>query len=725
MCKMSLKIGVTIIAIFLGFINVEAQIIPIQSKTLVGERIVEFVPKGFDKTKTPSLILKNQPLSKGSIPSEWALVPEFYLQNNKASATLKLTEAVSLYGGGEVTGPLLRNGQSIKLWNTDTGAYSVDGGKRLYQSHPWVMGVRNDGSAFGILFDSSWKAELHTNSDEIIFNSEGALFRIYIIDRDSPQSVLKGLAELIGTIKMPALWTLGYHQCRFSYKTEERVREIADTFRLKKIPCDVIWMDIDYMDGYKIFTFDKNKFPNPKRLNNDLHKKGFHAIYMIDPGVKVDNSYDVYQSGTENDVWVKKINGDEYHGKVWPGDCAFPDFTNPGTRKWWAGLYKDFLENDIDGIWNDVNEPSVFDNDLPEDQRLGTMPYNTPHKGGGDLPPGPHLLYHNAYGRLMVEASYNGIKAANPDKRPFLLTRANILGGQRYAATWTGDNYAGWDHLKLSVPMSLTLGLSGQPFSGPDIGGFLGNTSGDLWANWLGFATFMPFARGHACAGTNNKEPWAYGEAIEKSSQIALERRYRLLPYLYTTFYNTSKTGIPVMQPVFFADPKDLNLRREEQAFLVGENLLVIPAFAENPQLPFGIWEEISLVNGDLQDKYQAKLKIKGGSIIPVGNIVQNTNENLFKPLTLTVCLNENGTAKGKLYLDKGDGWDFQKGDYSLITFTAEKSGNVVNLRLTNKEGKRNIKKDIKKIRAIVLFKGKQYNGFGTVKKVIKIPLNE
>ena len=587
------------------------------------------------------------------------------------------------------------------------------------------MGVRADGSSFGILFDSSWKAELHTNSEEIRFDTEGALFRIYIIDRESPQEVLKGLAELIGTIELPALWTLGYHQCRFSYKTEERVEQIADTFRLKQIPCDVIWMDIDYMDGYKVFTFDKNTFPNPKRLNHYLHDKGFRAIYMIDPGVKVDKSYDIYKSGTENDVWIKKQDGEEYHGKVWPGDCVFPDFTMPEARKWWAGLYKDFFKNDMDGIWNDVNEPTVFDNNLPEAERLGTLPYDTPHRGGGDLPPGPHLLYHNAYGSLMVEASYNGIKAANPEKRPFLLTRANILGGQRYAATWTGDNYASWEHLKLSVPMSLTLGLSGQPFNGPDIGGFLGDTSGDLWASWLGFATFMPFARGHACAGTNNKEPWAYGEAIEKSSRIALERRYRLLPYFYTTFYNTSKTGIPVMQPVFFADPKDLDLRKEEQAFLLGENLLVVPSFAENPQLPSGIWEEVSLVDGDLSDQYQAQLKIKGGSIVPLGKVIQNTNENSFDPLTLLVCLNDEGIAAGNLYIDKGEGWEYIDGDYSLITFKAQRNGDVVNVILDKKEGNRNIEKLLDSVKVMLYSKGKTYNGYGSINKGVDIKLNK
>ncbi len=705
------------------FLDINAKNIPIQKSSLVGKKIVEFIPTGFDQSKTPSLILQKEPVSIGSTPKSWSLVPEFTVTENKASASLKISGDVSLYGGGEVTGPLLRNGQHIKLWNTDTGAYSVEQGKRLYQSHPWVMGVRKDGSAFGIIFDTSWKSELYTHSTEIVLNTEGALFRVFIIDRESPQAVLKGLSELIGTIKMPPRWALGYHQCRFSYDSETRVRQIADTFRIKKIPCDVVWMDIDYMEGYRIFTFNKDRFANPKGLNDYLHQKGFKSVYMIDPGVKVDPNYSVYQSGSSNNIWVRKANGDEYHGKVWPGDCTFPDFTQPEARKWWSGLYKDFLAKGIDGVWNDMNEPAINDSELPESQRLGTMPYDTPHKGGGTLPAGPHLLYHNAFGRLMVQASSEGIMAANPDKRPFLLTRANLLGGQRYAATWTGDNYAGWDHLKLSIPMSITLGLSGQPFNGPDIGGFLGNTEPDLWGNWLGFGVFFPFVRGHACVGTNNKEPWAYGEAMENTSRIALERRYRLLPYIYTLFHESSQSGLPVMNPVFFADPKDLKLRNEQEAFLLGENLLVIPAFSKNPTLPSGIWEELSLVNGDLSDKYQAKLKIRGGSIIPVGKIIQSTTENSFVPLTLIVCLDNQGKAEGQLYTDAGDGWEFKHGDYSLMHFTAKKNGNVVNIRLADKKGARNVEKDIKGVNIELIYKGKTYKTSGTIKGIMKIEL--
>ena len=724
-------------------VAVGAENVAIQTTTVVGDGIVEYVPVGFDQEKTPSLILKEEPVATGeAMPANWELTPVYTVENGKASVSLKLTGDISLYGGGEVTGPLLRNGQYVKMWNTDNGAYySYDDGKRLYQTHPWVLGVRRDGSAFGIIFDTTWKAELYTNSDEVIYNTEGALFRTYIIERETPQDVLKGLAELTGTIQMPPRWTLGWHQCRFSYAPDSRVREVADTFREKNIPCDVIWMDIDYMRGYRVFTFDPNGFPDPRALNDDLHKKGFRAVYMIDPGVKYEPNagYSIFDSGMENDVWLKTPDDPQYGtseyiiGDAWPGAVLFPDFTMPHVQEWWAGLYKDFLAMGMDGVWNDVNEPQVNcihtnPNNLNEKLDLQgdenrTLPYSTPHRGGGDLPAGSHLMYHNAYGRLMVEASLKGIMAERPDQRPFLLTRSNLLGGQRFAATWTGDNYAAEDQMRLSVPMSITLGLSGQPFNGPDIGGFLGNTSGDLFANWIGFGVFMPFARGHACAGTNDKEPWAFGEDIEKTARMAIERRYRLIPYLYTLYYEASQSGLPIMQPVFFDDLTDLRLRDEQQAFLMGKDLLVVPAFAQNPMLPTGIWEDLSLIEGDKLDKYQAKLKVKGGSIIPAGRVVQNTNENSFEPLTLIVCLDEEGKAEGQLYMDAGDGWAFKCGDYGMLTFTAERDGDTVRVRLASKEGDRKVEKEIKRVEAEVLLDGKVYKAQGSLKGGVKVSL--
>ena len=674
-------VGVLGMLCFTGWLS--AHNVKMEKEVIVGDGIAKFVPKGFNLSQMPSFALKAEPQEKGMLPSNWQLYPIMEKKKGHASAYLDVPQGTSLYGGGEVTGPLLRNGQSIKLWNTDSGAYSVDNGKRLYQSHPWVMGVRPDGTSFGILFDTPYKAKLTTTDERINFETEGELFRIFVIDRETPQAVIKGLAELIGTMPMVPRWALGYQQCRFSYTPASRVIEVADTFRIKRIPCDVIWMDIDYMDGYRIFTFNPQTFPDPAALNRDLHIRGFHSAWMIDPGAKVDSTYFVYKSGTANDVWVKTAQGKEFHGDAWPGACAFPDFTQPKTVRWWADLYKDFLDKGVDGVWNDVNEPQI------SNTPTGTMPEDNKHLGGDKIPAGPHLKYHNVYGYLMVKASREGIMKARPQNRPFILTRSNFLGGQRFAATWTGDNASWESHMTMSVPMILTLGLSGQPFSGADVGGFLFNPDANLFGRWMALGAFYPFSRGHACAGTINKEPWAFGQKVEDVSRMALERRYVLLPYYYTLLHEASETGMPIMRPVFFADPKDTLLRAEEQAFLIGENLLVVPEWAQNPALPKGIWINLSLIPGDDKDSYQAKLKIRGGAIIPTGKIIQNTNEKSLDPLTLLVCLDEKGEAHGTLYWDEGDNWSFKDGNYSFQHFTAIRTAdNKVQVKITQKKGK-------------------------------------
>lgn len=674
-------VGVLGMLCFTGWLS--AHNVKMEKEVIVGDGIAKFVPKGFNLSQMPSFALKAEPQEKGMLPSNWQLYPIVEKKKGHASAYLDVPQGTSLYGGGEVTGPLLRNGQSIKLWNTDSGAYSVDNGKRLYQSHPWVMGVRPDGTSFGILFDTPYKAELTTTDERINFETEGELFRIFVIDRESPQAVIKGLAELIGTMPMVPRWALGYQQCRFSYTPASRVIEVADTFRIKRIPCDVMWMDIDYMDGYRIFTFNPQTFPDPAALNRDLHIRGFHSAWMIDPGAKVDSTYFVYKSGTANDVWVKTAQGKEFHGDAWPGACAFPDFTQPKTVRWWADLYKDFLDKGVDGVWNDVNEPQI------SNTPTGTMPEDNKHLGGDKIPAGPHLKYHNVYGYLMVKASREGIMKARPQNRPFILTRSNFFGGQRFAATWTGDNASWESHMTMSVSMILTLGLSGQPFSGADVGGFLFNPDADLFGRWMALGAFYPFSRGHACAGTINKEPWAFGQKVEDVSRMALERRYVLLPYYYTLLHEASETGMPIMRPVFFADPKDTLLRAEEQAFLIGENLLVVPEWAQNPALPKGIWRNLSLIPGDDKDSYQAKLKIRGGAIIPTGKIIQNTNEKSLDPLTLLVCLDEKGEAHGTLYWDEGDNWSFKDGNYSFQHFTAIRTAdNKVQVKITQKKGK-------------------------------------
>ncbi|MFH1371601.1 MAG: TIM-barrel domain-containing protein [Planctomycetota bacterium] len=654
---------------------------------LLGDGIARFYePNVIVKDLSPSMSLEREPNVIGQVPAAWTLAPQFGMdKNGRHTATIKIETGTSLYGTGEVSGTLLRNGYVTECWNTDAYGYSGST-QSLYQSHPWVLAVRKDGTAFGVLADTTWRCQIDLTKD-IKFSAEGPSFPVIVVDANSPQNVLRKLATLVGKMPLPPRWAIGYHQCRYSYYPDKRVRQIAKEFRSRNIPCDVIWLDIDYMDGFRIFTFDSNSFPNPAGLNDDLHKMGFKSVWMIDPGVKAEKGYFVYDEGAAGDFFVKKADGSEYNGKVWPGMCAFPDFTMPQTQNWWASLYKPFMALGVDGVWNDMDEPAVFD------VKSKTMPTDNIHRGGNGLPQGPHAQYHNVYGMLMVKASRQGIQAANPDKRPFVLTRANFIGGHRYAATWTGDNVANWEHLGYSVPMALNLGLSGQPFSGPDIGGFCGNGDAKQFARWMGVGALLPFARGHTAKGNRDKEPWAFGKSVEATCRTALERRYRLLPYLYTLFHEASVTGLPVARPVFFADPTDPKLRREDSAFLLGSDLLIVPKLrpASNPipNQPAGIWRMVSLVGEDIaKDANQPELKIRGGAIIPLGRVVQNTEQPSLNPLTLLVCLDENGLAEGTLYEDAGDGYGYRNGEYLLTKYAARQDNNRVFVEIISQQGK-------------------------------------
>ncbi|MBQ3630656.1 MAG: DUF5110 domain-containing protein [Prevotella sp.] len=683
-----------------------------QVATMVGDRVAAFYPKDFNPDMhLPSPIFLRELTPMGQVPADWQLRPQFSVQDGHSVATFDVGDA-DLYGTGEVYGDLRRNGETEGFWNKDNGLYLSEGGKRLYQTHPWVLGVRKDGTAFGLIADNTWKSKLTT--DRIVrFESEGPAFRVVVIERQSPAEVLCELGRLSGTIEMPPLWALGYHQCRHSYVPDTWAMEIADTFREKQIPCDVIWLDIIYMDGFRIFTFSPKEMPDPKRFNDYLHERHFKSVFMIDPGVKVDPDYFVDQQGMAGDYYVKTKDGEPFVGRVWPGDTHFPDYIRPEVRHWWSTLYKDFMATGIDGIWNDMNEPSVFggpDGSMPEDNMHGTendytqadnSANNSNHNSqfsnlnsqfstlNSQLTNSQfsHLRYHNVYGYNMVKASRDGILMANPQKRPFVLSRSNFLGGQRYAATWTGDNASTWEHMKASIPMTLNMGLTGQPFNGPDIGGFARDCNAELLANWTAIGVYFPFVRNHCSLQEVQQEPWAFGEKVEQVCRTAINRRYRLLPYVYTLFREAALTGMPVMRPVFMSDPSNPALRSEQQAFLLGGDLLIVPRWAENPVLPTGDWKTFTMEQGD--DGYQARLALRPGAVLPVANLYQNTEEYRTDSLTLLVNIDDKGYAKGRLYEDDGEGFGYRKGDYADYSIVAKAEGKMLTVSLQQEKGRR------------------------------------
>jgi alpha-glucosidase len=576
-----------------------------------------------------------------------------------------------LYALGEVAGPLRRNARPTVCWNSDVPAYTPDD-TSLYQSHPWVLGVRADATPFGLLVDTTWRCEI-VPEETIVVQGTGQRPYVYVIEGDGPEQVLHALAELTGRAPMPPRWALGYHQCRWSYDSAKRVMEVAHGFRKRSIPCDAIWMDIDYMDGFRCFTFDPEAFADPRELCDTLHEIGFKTIWMIDPGIKKDPGYSVYDDGTRIDAWVKTDDAEPFVGTVWPGDCVFPDFTRQDVRTWWSGLYRDWLEVGIDAVWNDMNEPSVFDGPGK------TMPEANRHEADASLGgPDAHERYHNVYGLLMVKATREGILAARPDKRPFVLTRANFIGGQRYAATWTGDNISSWHDLAQSIPMVLNLGLSGQPFAGPDIGGFNGDATPELFARWMGIGSLLPFARGHTVLGSVDHEPWSFGTECERVCKLALDRRMRLLPYLYTVFEESTRTGMPVVRPLFFADPTDPALRAVEDSFLLGGHVLVRARVTEDGEctapMPPGDWKRFEPVEADLD---LPELWLRDGVAIPLGPIMQHSAERPLDPLTIVANLDERGEARCRVYEDDGEGFGYQHGRFRRMTYLL-RSGKAV-----------------------------------------------
>ncbi len=595
------------------------------------------------------------------------------------------------YGLGEKSGALIRKGKSYSFWNSDIPNYKADTDP-LYQTIPFFYGIRK-GIAYGIFFDNTYFSYFNfgkENPELYSFGATGGEMNYYFIYGPKPLDVLQKFSVLTGKMPMPPKWALGYQQCRWSYYPESRVREIAQNFRSRQIPCDVIYLDIHYMDAYKCFTWDNTRFPNPKQLTSDLAKDGFGVVTIIDPGIKNEQGYWVYDSGIQGDHFVKKSDGQYFVGSVWPGPCVFPDFTRQTSRDWWGSLYKPLLDAGIRGFWNDMNEPSVFDSPNK------TFDLDARHDGGGY--PSDHRQNHNVFGMQMVRGTYEGLLKLRPNERPLVLTRAGYAGVQRYSAIWTGDNISSWEHLYMAVPMCLSVSISGNPFIGSDIGGFIGNPTGELFARWMELGIFTPFMRAHSVIDAKNKEPWEFGAEYEAINKKSIELRYKFMPYIYTQFYTASTTGIPIMRPLFFDYPEDGNMVFRDQEFLFGNSLLVAPVLGEGDtkrslRLPAGNWYDYwanEKIEGNKDITVDAPIDrlplfVKAGSIIPTQQIVQYTGQAPIDPLTLEIF--PDTQANGTLYEDDGISFDYQKKIYSLRTFSILNTAKQSELTLSKPEG--------------------------------------
>jgi alpha-glucosidase len=626
------------------------------------------------------------------------------------------------FGLGDKAGPLDRRNHAFTDWNTDAFGWQ-ETTDPLYKSIPFFI-TFHQGVSAGIFLDNTWRSSFDFNKeyrDAYSFGSEGGPLDYYILYGPEPKAVVESWAWLVGKTPLPPLWSLGYQQSRYSYYPEAEVRRIARRLRRDRIPTDVIWLDIDYQLKYRPFTVDPERFPHFDEMIRDLKAEHLRTVVITDLHVAdvPDAGYKPYDEGKAGDHFVKNPDGSDFVGVVWPGKSVFPDFTREATRDWYGTLFSDFVAKGVAGFWNDMNEPALFE--VPSK----TMPDDTQHRidePGFAKRTATHLEIHNVFGMENTRATFDGVRKLQPNVRPFVMTRASYAGGQRYAATWTGDNSSNWYHLRQTIPQLLNLGLSGFAMSGADVGGFAATPQPELLTRWLELGAFQPIDRDHTALGTGQQEPWENGSLEDLDLRRRyIEERYRLMPYLYTTAEEMSRTGLPIMRPMFLEFPGEASGRQlvdpaVDNNFMLGPDLLV----AESPYpdemdnysvaLPPVGWYDywtgaavegsIGHVNPETNQVRSEEVHIqrsldtlpvfvRAGAIIPEQPVVQSTEEKPEGPLTLRVYppTGSNKDCTGSLYLDDGVSYDFEKGQFLREQFTCRLSAQGITVTIASPEG--------------------------------------
>ncbi len=585
-------------------------------------------------------------------------------------------KAESFYGLGDKPVDVNLKGKRFENWATDSYAFGKDTDP-IYKAIPFYTAIQ-DNKSYGIFFDNTFKTHFdfaHERRNVTSFWAQGGEMNYYFIYGPQMEDVVKNYTDLTGKPHtLPPLWALGFHQCKWSYYPEANVKEVTKTFRDLKIPCDAIYLDIDYMDGFRCFTWDKKLFPDPKRMVKELEEDGFKTVVIIDPGIKIDLDYAVFKEGLDKDYFCKRADGPYMKGKVWPGECYFPDYTKPEVREWWSSLFQELIEDiGVKGVWNDMNEPAVMDvpnKSFPDDVR---------HDYDGN--PCSHRKAHNIYGTQMARATYHGLKKYAYPKRPFVITRSAYSGAQRYTSTWMGDNVATWEHLAIANNQAQRMAMSGFSFAGSDIGGFAEQPQGELFARWIQLGVFHAFCRVHSSGDHGDQEPWVFGEEITDIVRKFVEIRYQLLPYLYTAFWKYINDGTPILKSLVLYDQGDSATHYRSDEFVYGEQILVCPILEPNGKgrrmyIPKGKWYNFwtdEVVEGGREVWVDAELDsmpmfIKEGAVIPKYPVQQYVDEKKFDEITLDVYYKE-GKESSKLYDDAHDGYDYKKGRFSLRTF--------------------------------------------------------
>jgi alpha-glucosidase len=635
--------------------------------------------------------LKGNVLLEDELGFHWEECYEFGGNIVKMSKASKDGEC--FYGLGDKATQMNLKGKRVENFATDQYAFQKEQ-EPLYKVVPFYIGLHNK-QAYGIFFDNTFRTFFdfcHERRNVTSFWSDGGEMNYYFFYGPNMQDVVTSYTDLTGKPELPPLWALGYHQCKWSYYPESNVKEVAAKFRELQIPCDAIYLDIDYMEGFRCFTWNKEYFPDPKRMVSELAEDGFKTIVIIDPGIKIDKEYWVYKEALAKDYFCKRADGPYMKGKVWPGECNFPDYTNPEVREWWAGLFKELISDiGVKGVWNDMNEPAVME--VPNK----TFPNDVRHNYDGN--PCSHRKAHNIYGTQMARATYHGVKRFAYPKRPFIITRSAYSGAQRYTSSWTGDNVATWEHLWIANIQVQRMSISGMGFTGSDIGGFAEQPTGELYARWIQLGVFHPFCRTHSSGDHGNQEPWAFDEEVIDITRKFVSLRYQLLPYLYTMFWQYIEEGTPMLKPLVYFDQEDIQTHYRNDEFIFGNQILVCPILEPNAlgrrmYIPRGEWYNYwtnCFIKGGKEMWVDTKFDeipvfIKAGAIIPKYPVQQYVGELEFDELTLDVYYKE-GKEKSVVYEDAQDGYDYKKGRFSFLSFQMTGKETELNIQL-HKEGK-------------------------------------
>jgi alpha-glucosidase len=635
---------------------------------------------------------------------------------------MKSPEDEHYFALGDKPGPLDRRNEAFSDWNTDAFGWQ-ESTDPIYKSIPYFMTFRK-GAAAGVFLDNTWRASFDFNKeyrDGYSFGSEGGPLDCYIFYGPEPKTVVQTWAWLTGLTPLPPLWSLGFQQSRYSYYPEAEVRRVADKLRSERIPADVIWLDIDFQLKNRPFTVDPERFPHFEQMVKDLRAEHFRTVVITDLHIAdlPNSDYKPYDEGTAGDHFVKNPDGSTYVGTVWPGKAVFPDFTQKASREWWGSLYSDFVAKGVAGFWNDMNEPAAF---LVPSK---TMPDETVHRidePGFTTRVASHLEIHNVFGMQNTRGTFEGLLKLQPNVRPFVMTRASYAGGHRYAATWTGDNSSNWSHLRETVPQLLNLGLSGFSMAGADVGGFAGSPQPELLTRWLEVAAFQPIDRDHTESGSNPQEPWENGTPEDVNLRRRyIEERYRLLPYLYSTVEEMTRTGLPIVRPLFLefpngsVDGQPLDLTNAG-AFLLGPSLMVAQSpFPDEVQdynvgLPpvgwYDYWTGAKVDSStgrkgiDNAPVAQPEVRIhrtldtlpvfaRAGSIVPEQPLVQSTEEKPEGPLTLRVYPPTaiGNDCAGSIYLDDGISYNFKNGNFLRTSFTCRLTAQGIIVTVAPRQG--------------------------------------